>query len=396
MTSKLGWQVDLDALVQIDAVPYSQASIDDLDPATHEPLNAKTVDVRRALLRAQGHKDQVFAALELEASNVAGPTSRLLGAVVGWSLPGLEPRDPPLLTLTTGLILIPFGTEVPTNVRDKTFLELPTWATAMFPGSYDGGVSARGAFHAARWVVALMDGAPSGDAQWKGRDPTASYDLIARLGGAIDLPTLAGRPAIDFGVSALTGTGLHPGTAPTKDQIQWVDEDGNGIVSITEIHVISGSPGSPSLTFKHSALGADAAVRWCLQELGRGTAFGELAIGTNLDRGVLYADPIQTLRNMRELGFTAGVLQDATPWAQVGVRYDRYDADRDAQQQDGVSVVRTHVVFSTLAVLAAARWGTSKLILEYDHRHNPLGRDDTGAPATRADDRLALRAEAKF
>ncbi len=396
MTSKLGWQVDVDALVQVDAIPYAEASVDEVDPATRQPLNEETIDVRRALLRVAAHKDGVFGSLELEANNTAGPTARLLGAFVGWSLPAAAATDPPLVTVATGLMLIPFGAEVPTNARDKTFLEVPTWARAMFPGSYDGGAQARGAFGFARWVVAVTDGAPSADAQWKGRDPSSSFDVLGRLGAVLDLPGQPGRPHFELGVSALTGKALHPGTPPTKDSIQWVDDNQNGTVDTGEIQVIAGTPGMPSIPFSHSALGADASGRWCLQQLGRGVAWGELAYGTNMDRSVVVADPVDQLRDLRELGLTLGVLQDATPWAQVGARYDRYDADRDAQQQAGVTAVRTHLVYSTLALLAAARWGTSKLVVEYDHRTNPIGRADTGLPATRGDDRLALRAEVRF
>jgi hypothetical protein len=39
VTGHVGWQTDLDGFVQIDSVAYSQASVDDLDPATGAPLN---------------------------------------------------------------------------------------------------------------------------------------------------------------------------------------------------------------------------------------------------------------------------------------------------------------------------------------------------------------------
>ena len=396
VTSKDGWQIDLDAFIQVDAVPYAQASINDLDPATLAPLNLETIDVRRGLLRVQAHKDHEYASLEVDADNVAGPTARLIGAYVGWFVPGLDAQDPPLVTLQTGLMLIPFGAEVSTNVREKTFLEVPSWAQAMFPGDFDGGVQARGAYGMARWVVAVMDGAPSGDLQWKGRDPDSSYDLISRIGGVVDLPQFYGRPHLDFGVSALTGKTLHPGTPPTKDQIVWDDMNNNGVIDPGEIVDVPGSPGTPSVPFSHSGFGADASLRWCLQVLGGGVAWGEIVAGTNLDRGLVVADPVDLGRDQRELGYSVGVLQDVTEWAQVGTRYDRYDTDRDAQEQAGVSNVRIPLIFSTFAVLAAARVGTTKLIVEYDHNRNPLGIGDTGLPSTLADDRLAFRAQAKF
>jgi hypothetical protein len=99
-------------------------------------------------------------------------------------------------------------------------------------------------------------------------------------------------------------------------------------------------------------------VSWCLQAAGSGLAWGEIAYGTNLDRGLLVADPVDLQRDVRELGMSFAILQDAGPHAQVGVRYDRYNADRDAQIQAGVMNVHTNEIFSALDLIAAARLGT--------------------------------------
>jgi hypothetical protein len=336
-------------------------------------------------VRLQAHKDAMFGSLELQGDNVAGATARLLGAYVGYELPHV--------TLIAGLFQVPFGAEVPRNVRDRVFLEVPTWAQAMFPGNYDGGAMARGELGLARWAIALTDGAPSGDLQWKGRDPTSSYDVIGRLGTKIDGPD---KLQIVAGVSGITGTSLHPGIAATKAQVVWVDENMDGIVEDNELQVIPATTGEPSQTFHHDAVGADVTVRWCLRELGEGAAFFEGAIGTNIDRGVIEADPIQASRDLREAGFDVGVVQAITPWAQAGVRYERYNADRDASEHEGVTLVQTNEVFSTLSVMAAARRGTGRLMVEYDVNRNPYGRADNGTPTTLAADRLTIRAQVEF
>src|SRR5262249_9664548 len=155
----------------------------------------------------------------------------------------------------------------------------------------------------ARWSVAAMNGAPVGDAQWKGRDPISSYDFILRVGADVPLPY---RGRVVAGVSALAGAGLHPGTPPTKDQIQWVDENQEGIVQTTELQVTPGMAGEPSQPFGHDGLGADLAVHWCLCALGRGYAFAEGVIARNLDRGAVYADPVKRSRDLRELGVVVG------------------------------------------------------------------------------------------
>ena len=99
------------------------------------------------------------------------------------------------------------------------------------------------------------------------------------------------RGVLVAGVSALTGSGLHPGDPPTKEGLQWVDENQDGIVNPnTELQVIRGTPGTPSETFERRAIGGDVQLHWCFCRIGNGTAFAEVALATNLDRGIVYAD----------------------------------------------------------------------------------------------------------
>jgi hypothetical protein len=389
-----GWQFDLTGFVQADSVAWSQASVDELDPSTREPLNEERFLVRRGLLRAEAHKGALSAAIELDGDTQNGPAVRLFGAQVGWTYaPGASPGDPPLVVVTAGLIPIPFGVDVPANVRTQPFLEQPAMSRALFPGNFDAGVMVAGRYGFARWSLAVMNGAPSGDAQWRGKDPASSYDFVGRLGADIPGPR---KLRVEAGVSALSGTGLHPGIPPTKDGIQWVDDNQNGRVDPTEIQIIPGSPGEPSQTFSRNALGADVQVHWCLCALGTGTAFFETALATNLDRGLVYSDPVAASRDLRQLGFTLGAVQDLGRYAQIGVRYDRYDADRDAMDREGVDLVNVHKIFSTLAIMASARWADARFTVEYDRERNPFGRGDDGAPTTLAADRVTLRAQVGF
>jgi hypothetical protein len=390
VVGKLGWQIDLDAFVQVDAVPYAAASLDEVSPSTGAPLNQQTISVRRGLFRAIAKKDDFRVLLEVDASTASGsPNATVFEAMLGWS-----PSE--RVDLEAGLMLIPFGAATPINARYRDFMEQPTFLRAFFPGDRDTGASASGAYGALRWSIAAMNGAPTKDAQWKGADPSSSYDAIGRIGGEIALPSLGGRPRFVAGVSALSGAALHAGTPPTKDRLVWVDENMDGIVQPTELQVIPGQPGTPSQTFHHAALGADASASWCLQWAGEGRAFFEAAIATNLDRAVYYADPITTARDLRELGYMLGVVQHVTRHALVGARYDFYDADRDATAPLGTTLVGVHRQFSTLALLAAGMRGTLRLSVEYDLARNPLGLSTNGVPVTRADDRLIVRAQGEF
>lgn len=385
-----GWQLDLSGYVQADSVAWSQDSIDELDPSTGDPLNEQRFLIRRGRLRAETKRDALSASLELDGNTVNGATARILSAHVGYTL---VDRGPALVAVSAGLFKTPFGAEVPASERDKPFLEPPAFARALFPGNYDGGVMVHGRYGAARWSLAMMNGALVDDTQWKGKDVSSSYDLVGRLGAAIDGPY---RSHVEAGVSAITGKGLHAGNPPTKDELQWVDENQDGIVQTTELQIVPGMTATPSQSFSRNAVGADVSVHWCLCELGTGMAFAEVVAATNLDRGIVYADPIVTDRDLRQLGFSVGVVQNIGEHAQIGARYDRYDADRDASEYEGVVLVGIDKVFSTLSVMATARLNDARLLLQYDRERNPFGRGDDGMPTTRSADRVTVRAQVGF
>ncbi len=393
--TRRGWTLDLTGYIQADAVAWSEDSANELD-SDGDPLNEERFLIRRGRIRFEAHRDAITGALELDGNTIDGPTARILGAQLTYAFPA---KGEPLVAATAGLFKIPFGREVPASERDKPFLEPPAFARALFPGNYDAGAMLGGAYGVARWSLAVMNGAPVGDAQWHGRDPVGSLDLVGRVSAVIEGPS---RFRVEAGVSGITGRGLHPGTPGTKDELQWVDENQDGIVQITEIQVVSGMTATPSQTFDRDALGIDIAVHWCICVIGTGTAFAEGAIATNLDRGLVYADPIATSRDLRQLGWAIGVVQNLGDHAAVGIRYDRYDADRDALEREGVAIVGIHKTFSTLSVmaqghrLATGYWNDARLVAQYDHERNPFGRADDGAPITRADDRVTLRAQVGF
>src|SRR5262249_28002384 len=151
------------------------------------------------------------------------------------------------------------------------------------------------------------------------------------------------------GVSAETGMGFHEGTPTTKDQVVWRDDNGDGIVQATEVGVVPASSATPSETFRRFALGADARLIVRVPLLGALTLRAEIVRAQNLDRGIEYADPVGAGHDLRELGWYAGALQELTPWAMIGVRYDQYDPDQDASEREAVRVVPVDRTYSTWA-----------------------------------------------
>lgn len=380
--------VALSGYVQADLVPWDQASVDEPD-ADGSPLNRERVLVRRARLHAALTRDRYFASLELDGNTVSGATARVVDARVGarWRGRGVQ------ASLALGLFKLPFGREVPASEATREVLEPTLAARAFFPGSRDAGLLAEARWRGVELAVALVNGAPTEDAQFRGRDPSSSWDLLGRAGGR---GTLRYGVELSGGVSLLTGTGLHPGTPPIKEALVWVDANEDGLVQTTELLVVPGAPATPSETFTRSGVGADVAITWCLQRLGGGRAAAEVTLGTNLDRGVEYADPIVADRDLRELGWHVLVVQSITRHAAIAARYDAYRPDRDAFELRGAGIVPTDPRYTTLAIAGELRHGSARFLVEYDHERNPRGRGLDGAPTTRAADRVTLRAQVAF
>lgn len=381
-------ELTLSGWAQVDAVAWAGDSVDQLDPSTGEPLNQERLLVRRARLRAKGARGDFSGRLELDGNTVAGSALRLLSAELRYHR-RLGELD---LAVTAGLFKTPFGVEVPMADRERFFFEPSRAARALFPGGYDAGAMVSGGWKMLRWSVAATNGALVGDAQFRGRDPSDSYDLVGRVGVA------GGGCGFTWsaGFSALTGRGFHPGAPATKDEIIWIDANENGLIESTELQVLDGDPATPSEGFDHRGLGVDLGGTWWIPGLGWGRAAAELVIATNLDRGLLVGDPFEQSRDLRELGWHVEVEQQVRSWARLGVRYDRYQPDRDATEVTGLELVGVDPTWETWSVVAALGDAERKLAIGYDHERNPLGRGEDGRPATRSADRVTVRAQVGF
>jgi hypothetical protein len=377
-------QLAVSGYVQADAVVYDQSSADEIDFTTGEPLNESRFLIRRARLRGDLVHDCLRAGLELDGNTVRGPAARLIAAEVGWEV------APALFTI--GLFKIPFGLEVQEKTPARLFLEPSTAVRAFFPGDYDLGGKVEARWRFLRGQLAVLNGAPVGDRQFGGQDPNASKDVVGRLGIVV-------APAgVTFaaGVSALFGEGLHPGQAETKDTLVWRDNNENGRVELTELSAIPGTPATPSESFERFALGGDLRVGAGLGPL-LVDLYTELIWAENLDRGVEPADPRAAGRDLRELGFAVAVAVTGPRGLRLAARYDRYDPDADAADQQGAELVpldRTYATSSLVLGWSAGRYG--RVFIEYDHKRNALGRDEAGLPTTLEDDALTIRVQGEL
>lgn len=396
----------LSGYVQADAVAYRQSSVDELSPATGEPLNDERFTITRGRLRADVNASVLSAALELDANTVQGPAARIFEAEVSARWPGPNTQAPPYVMATLGLMRIPFGADGPGQERSRLFLERATATRALFPGNYDLGLRLSGGFRPLRYALAIMNGEPVGQVFFPGQDTNGAKDILGRIGVDTHPHT---RLHIEGGFSALTGTGLHRGTPSTKDVLVWRDANENGLVEGTEIQVIPGTAATPSQDFARFALGADLRLTAKWLAIGASCLFGEIVRAQDLDRGIQHADPIGAGRDLREFGYQIGLTQEIGRYVLLGVRYDRYNPDDDASEQRGNIIVPKDNTYSTIALAAAFRYtpatwtfgGDSpfsalRLIAEYDIRSNALGRTAGGLPTTLGDDSFAIRGEVSF
>ena len=385
--------MSLNGFLQAD-VAIRQSAQDQLNTAG-APLNSDRFNIKRARIRAALDREYITGAVEFDGNTTNGPTARVLDAEASLRWPARSAGELPIIMATIGAFKIPFGFEVGQSDRDRLFLERSTAERAFFPGEYDLGARLQGGWHALRYQFAVMNGEPAGESTgFPGRDPNHQKDFVGRIG--IEAP-LVERLIVSAGVSALSGTGFHPGTPATKPTIQWQDRNQDGIFQPTEVTETPGKAATPSANFTRQAVGFDLRLVGRLLSLGETTAYGELYLAKNLDRAILPADPKGIAgRDLNELGGYFGITQEICRHGIVGFRYDYYNPDRDSTDTQLGFVVPQTFMYQTFAFTAALQAAAGRLIVEYDINTNHQGRDANGLPANLKDNAVSLRGEVKF
>jgi hypothetical protein len=386
--------VRVSGFVQVDWIAHNQSSQNEINDSNGALLNQDRFTLRRGHARVDADQGVVFGSLEIDANTTNGPQVRPIDAEVSLRWPPKADPAIPDLVLTAGLLRTPFGYEVQELDWVRPFLERAIVAQALFPGEFDLGVRLKARYRFADASIAAMNGSPIGAREFPDLDPVHQKDVVGRVGITADVVTNVVR--LEAGVSGDAGTGFHRGTPTTKNTVVWQDANGDGVVQPTEITAIPGSAATPSSTFGRFAVGADARVTVAVPVLGSLALRAEIMSAVNMDRGLEPADPVATGRDLREIGFSIGASQELTRWGMIGVRYDRYDPDVDANQQRGVRLVPASRAYSTLALMAMVRYGAQRLVVEYDVNSNPLGISPDGAPNTLASDALTVRAQLVF
>jgi hypothetical protein len=386
--------VSLSGFLQVDWNAWRQSSVDEVNPSTGQPLNDQRFLIRRARVRTQVDYSVIQGVIEFDGNTTNGYQARIIGAEA--SLLWRNPDAPvlPYLGLTLGSFKIPYGFEIGQSDRERLFLERSNLERALFPGEYDLGIRLAGGWRFLRYSLAAMNGDPIGEKAFPGRDPNQSKDVVGRVG--VDTNILQ-RIGLAGGFSGVYGEGFHKGVPASKNVLVWNDTNGDGIVQPNEITAINGQTGMPSSNFQRWAVGGDLELSFKVPRLGVLMLYGELSYAENMDRATLVADPVAAGRPLREFGWYLAFTQELTPWAQVGLRYDYYDPDRDANDLRGGAEVPRSLVYTTVSAAAAVRYpGYGRLSVEYQHNTNSNGRSPSGLPTALADDGFFLRGQVEF
>jgi hypothetical protein len=223
------------------------------------------------------------------------------------------------------------------------------------------------------------------------QDPNSAKDIVFRFG-------FDAEPREDLqlagGVSSLRGRGFDPGLPATKTTIQYASE--NGPVMLSNFSPINADSGRPAANFDRWAAGADVRLnyRWWPGVL---KLYGELLLGSNMDRGQYFADPIVTNIDARELGFYVAGLQEITPYGMIGFRYDSYDPNSNAfDKRYGLLIPYSQAIETSSFLVGLTLPDRARLVLQYDIVRNHLARDVLGLPKNLPSNACTLRLQVQL
>ncbi len=372
---------------------WSQSSQDQLAQGG-ALLNKDRFLVRRARPSLIGEWEYATFALELDANTTNGPQVDLRKAEA--SLQYRPDRTkPPIVMATLGQFDTPFGYELVESPRTRWFMERSTASQGFWPAEPDLGLRLSGALGFFRWTIAGVNGEPLGEnSPYVLQDPNAAKDVLFRFGFDTtpreDLQ-LAG------GVSSLRGTGFDPGTDATQATLQYTDVFGTGSVSsMSDISTSGAKAATPSQNFERWAAGADVRMNFRWQP-GVLKVYAEFMLGSNMDRGQYFANPVLTAIDQRELGFYVGAIQEITRYGVVGFRYDYYDPNSNVfDKREGQLVPYSEAIHTSALLAGLTLPDRARLVFEYDIVRNALARSAIGIPANLPSNTWTLRLQVQL
>lgn len=365
----------------------NQLSTDQLQGGA--PQNQDRFSLRRGRLRFDRGWQYANATLELEANTSRGVNIGIRRAEASVLYRGDNADEQlPLVMFTMGVTDIPFGFELLEGARVRPFMERSLGSSALFPTEMDVGAKVSGAISFLRYAFALTNGEPVDNLNRYPRDPNAAKDFSGRVGVETQpLKTLA----ISGGTSFYQGKGFHAGSDATKSTFTWLDTNEDRVIQQNELQAVPGTAATPSLSFKRWAYALDLQLKLDTK-FGSTRFLAEAFLASNMDRGYLIADPALGQNDIREAGGYLALLQDVTPWGQVGFRASYYDPNADFFDSLRGRQVPTSLAVTTLSPMVALRLqDTARLSVQYDIVRDKLAKDALGVPTDAKNNQITLR-----
>jgi len=394
-------EAELGQLRNIMVTGYVQAQLEGHEESEDQlrpggaPMNQNRFLVRRGRVKISREWEFSSLMMELDGSTTKGPSFSLWHAEASVLWRGGKPAPgPAVIKLTGGIFDAPFGYELLESPRTRLFMERSVQSRAFFPSEPDLGARLSGQIGWFRYSLAFMNGNPLGEpSPFAGQDPNNHKDFVARIGAQVPMENVE----IGGGVSMLNGQGFVRGTDATKNGIAWSDlNEDRKIQGDTEIVPVLASAASPSYNFRRWAAGADLQVRM-KTPAGWSTLYGEVQVGSNIDRGLFIANPAIVGEDTRELGYYVGAIQEITPYAALGFRVDYYNPNADfLGLESGRLVPVSQRVRTYSPVVSAMIPGRAKLTFQYDFIRDFYGRDARGVPNDLANDAWTLRLQGEL
>ena len=129
---------------------------------------------------------------------------------------------------------------------------------------------------------------------------------------------------------------------------------------------------------------------------GKTTAYGEVQIGNNMDRGLFPSDPVLLGIDTRQFGWYAALHHRFTRWGLAGFRYDSYEPNADVFDKRGGKLIPFNQKVTTLSPMIGFWVPHAQLLLQYDIIDNKLGRDPVGVPTKLKSNTITLRLQVEL
>lgn len=356
-------------------------------------LNQDRFVIRRGRLRVDRTFRYASLAFEIDASTTRGSFVGIRRAETSFFYPSSREGAPPYAMVTVGLSEVPFGYELREGNRTRWFLERSAGSLAFSRGEPDIGVRLSGGVGPFRYAFAVVNGNPLDDRV--GGEPidlTRPKDLVGRVG----VEDSSDRFRLRGGVSFYSGTGLHQGTPATKPTILWRDTNEDGVIQTVELTGVPGRAATASSEFRRFGVNVDLGfdVR---TPIGWTHVYGEATMAQNLDRSYFVADPVATGYDLREIAWYVALIQEVTDYGVVGFRVDSYDPDSNLlDTRRGLRVPNDASQLTLSPMLGAQLPGRGRLVFQYDHIRDHLGRNTLGVPTDLRNNQFVARLQMEF